>query len=48
MNLFGKLQNEYEHLWKQVVRPARSHYSEDSLGPSKFALEGKDVERKDF
>jgi cephalosporin-C deacetylase-like acetyl esterase len=48
MHLFGKLQNEYEHLWKQVIRPPRSHYSEENLGPSHFCLESREVERRDF
>ena len=40
MNFIGKIQNEYEHLWKQIVKPPRVHYSEESLGPSNFNLEG--------
>lgn len=48
MNLIGKLQNNYEHLWKQIVRPARNNYSEDSLGPARFTLEGVDIQRRDF
>jgi hypothetical protein len=48
MNFVGKLQNEYESLWKQIIRPPRAHYSEEALGPHNFVLEGVQVERKDF
>ena len=48
MNLLGKLQSEYEQLWKYIIRPSRTAYSEDSLGPSSFRLEGQEVIRKDF
>jgi cephalosporin-C deacetylase-like acetyl esterase len=48
MNLLGKLQSEYEQLWKHIVRPSRTAYSEDSLGPTSFHLEGQEVLRRDF
>lgn len=27
MNLLGKLQNEYDQLWKYIIRPTRTAYS---------------------
>ena len=48
MNLLGKLQSGYEELWRQVVRPPRNNYTEDSLGPVAFSLEGQEVLRQDF
>lgn len=41
MNILGKLQNEYEQLWKYIIRPARTAYSDDNLGPKTFKLEGQ-------
>ena len=45
MNLLGKLQNQYDELWKQIIRPPRSHYSQENLGPKEFALEGQNIKR---
>jgi len=33
MNLFSKLEEGYENLWKMVVRPPRCTYPTSELGP---------------
>ena len=48
MNLFNKLQDEYDQLWKYIIRPIRTTYPETHLGPEQFDLEGIIVERNDF
>ncbi len=41
MQFIGKIQDEYEQLWKYIIRPTRSSYPESFLGPLNFNLEGK-------
>ena len=48
MNLIGKVQNEWEQLWRHVIRPARTVYPEGALGPPRFKLKGREIHRKDF
>lgn len=48
MQLFNKLQDEYDQLWKYIIRPIRSTYPETHLGPEIFDLEGIKVKREDF
>ena len=45
MQLFNKLQDEYDQLWKYIIRPVRSSYPETHLGPEQFDLEGIKVKR---
>jgi cephalosporin-C deacetylase-like acetyl esterase len=48
MQLFTKLQEEYDQLWKYIIRPARTPYPETALGPETFSLEGITIKRCDF
>jgi len=48
MNFISKIQNNYEQLWKYIIRPTRSVYSENDLGPPVLKINGKEVRRKDF
>lgn len=48
MNLFNKLEEGYESLWKMIIRPPRSTYPISELGPEAFVLEGIQVKRTDF
>lgn len=48
MNFFGKIQSEYEQLWKLIIRPAKTPYKEEILGPSYFKIKNKTYLRKDF
>ena len=48
MNIFNKLQGEYDNLWKMIIRPERTTYPETALGPETFVLEGMTVKRNDF
>ena len=45
MQFFNKLQDEYDQLWKYIIRPVRSSYPETQLGPEQFDLEGIKVKR---
>jgi cephalosporin-C deacetylase-like acetyl esterase len=47
MNLFSKLEEGYDNLWKMVVRPPRCTYPTNELGPEAFMLEGVQVKRID-
>lgn len=38
MNIFNKLGEGYESLWKLIIRPERSTYSMSELGPEVFYL----------
>lgn len=38
MNLLNNLQEQYDQLWKYIIRPTRSTYPEKSLGPEVFEL----------
>ncbi len=33
MNIFNNLQDQYEQLWKYIIRPTRNTYPDKSLGP---------------
>lgn len=33
MNIFNKLQDEYDQLWKYIIRPVRVTYPDKDLGP---------------
>lgn len=48
MNFISKLQSEYEQLWKYILRPTRTTYNEEIIGPSLFTIKEKEVLRKDF
>ena len=47
MNIFNKLGEGYESLWKLIVRPYRNTYSMSELGPDVFYLENRQVKRID-
>lgn len=47
MNIFNKLGEGYESLWKLIIRPERAMYSQSQLGPEVFCLEGRQVKRVD-
>jgi hypothetical protein len=48
MSFIGKIQNDYEQLWRYIIRPARCPYPEKALGPAIITVEGREVHRKDF
>ena len=48
MNIFNNLHDQYDQLWKYIIRPKRTTYPEKNLGPTVFELEGKKVKRVDF
>lgn len=48
MNIFNKLGEGYESLWKLIIRPQRSTYSMSELGPEVFFLENRQVKRIDM
>lgn len=48
MQLFNKLQGEYDQLWKHIIRPTRTTYPESALGPETFYLEKVKVKRNSF
>ncbi len=48
MSIFSKISNEYENMWKLIIRPERTTYPEGSLGPKNFQLEERNIQRNDF
>ena len=47
MKFFSNISNQYDSLWKAIIRPPRDSYSPEDLGPFLFQIDGKVVERTD-
>lgn len=48
MQIFNKLQDEYDQLWKYIIRPTRTPYPDAALGPETFTLENTKIKRNSF
>jgi hypothetical protein len=48
MDFFSNLKENYEMLWKAIIRPPRATYSPEELPPQLFKIEGRRVKRTDI
>jgi hypothetical protein len=49
MNIIAKLFGDnYDDLWKAVIRPLRDEYKLSDLGPEKFNIKGNNFKITDF
>ena len=48
MEFFSNLKENYEQLWKAIIRPPRASYKPEELPPAQFKIDGRRVKRTDL